>query len=88
MGKKPSAPATVKDIEQLAELIGSRYDQVESRIADLEEHMRQWKADILEQFQFTVDEIRREMRGANRDEIQSLKDRLCNVEILLRRMVA
>ena len=46
------------------------------------------KDDIREQFQLTVDEIRREMGAANRDEIQSIKDRLRNVEQLLHRLAA
>lgn len=88
MAKPPSPPATREDIEQLAGMIGSHYDRTAQQIADLEEHMEQWKEDLIEQFRLTVDEIRREMRGANRDEIQTLRDRLRNVEQLLQRVLA
>lgn len=88
MPQKPSPPATKDDIEQLAGLIGSHYDRTAREIADLWQHMELWKEDLIEQFRVTMDEIRREMRGANRDEIQTLKDRLRNVEQLLQRMLA
>ena len=52
MPKKSPPPATSRDIEQLAELIGSHYDRTEQRIADLEQHMEHWKHDILHQFQY------------------------------------
>lgn len=88
MPTRISPPATKEDIEQLADLIGSHYDRTARQIADLQEHMEQWKEDLIEQFTLTVDEIRREMRGANRDELQTFRDRLRNLEQLFQRIAA
>jgi predicted phage gp36 major capsid-like protein len=84
---RPSPPATKADIEQFANLIGGYCIRAEQKIDDLEAHMTQWKVDLRDQVQLMMDELRRDLGGANRDEIEMLKDRLNNVEQLLHRII-
>lgn len=75
-----SPPATKKDIEDFANLIGGYCLGAEDKIDDLETHMKQWKQDLLVEVRATLDEYRREIGGANRDEIEILKDRMDRIE--------
>lgn len=78
--KHESPPATKQDIEDFANLVGGYYIRAEEKIDDLEEHMKQWKHDLLVEVRATLDEYRREIGGANRDEIETLKDRMDRIE--------
>lgn len=84
---QPSPPATKQDIEDFANLIGGYCIRSEQQIADLQTHMEQWKEDLHDQVQLMLDEHRRDLRDANREEIQMIKDRLRNVELRLARVV-
>lgn len=82
-----SSPATKQDIEDFASLIGGYCIRAEQKIDDLETHMKQWKADLKDQVQLMTDHLRDDLGGANRDEVQMLKDRLRNVELLMQRIL-
>lgn len=66
MAKKndPTAPATKADIALVMNEIGKLYDANQRLKHDLREH-----------FDFTVENIRHDLEGANRDHIEMLKDR-------------
>lgn len=57
------APATKADIQMLMEQIGMLYDA-----------NQRWKSEIMEHFDLTVENIRHDLQGARRDEIESIKD--------------
>jgi hypothetical protein len=83
VAKRASSPATKQDIEDFANLIGGYCVRAEQKIDDLEGNMQQWKQDLFEEVRAIVDEGKREMGSANRDELQVLKDRLERIEIAL-----
>lgn len=83
MSKPSSPPATKKDIEDFANLIGSHCIRAERKIDDQQQHMQQWKDELRDQFQFMLDEFRRDIGQANREEMQILKDRVRNLELRL-----
>jgi predicted phage gp36 major capsid-like protein len=82
---RPSPPASKDDIEEFANLIGGHCIRAEQQIAELEKHMEQWKEDLGDQVEAMIDQFRRDLDSANRDEVQMLKERLQNVEQLLAR---
>lgn len=85
--RRASSPATKQDIEDFANLIGGYCIRAEQKIDDHQTHMKQWKEDMREQVQLMMDDLRRDLCGANRDEIEILKERLHKVEQLLQRML-
>jgi hypothetical protein len=68
----------------LNELIGGFYDRTERRIAHAEEGLEQRLAEhedrIKRHFDVTVEAIRHDLLGANRDEIEAIKDRIAPLE--------
>ena len=74
------APASKTDIRMLMEQMGAYYDKTEDRIATLEENLKEWKEEIKRHFDVVVEDIRHDLQGANRDEIESTKDRVTRLE--------
>jgi KaiC/GvpD/RAD55 family RecA-like ATPase len=60
----PSAPATKADIQLIMAELGKLYDA-----------NQRWKNEMKEHFDLTVENIRHDLEGANRDQIDVLKDR-------------
>lgn len=69
MAKDSQAPATKTDIAMLMKEIGKLYDAQD-----------RWKEEIRRHFDLTVETIRHDLRGANKDEIVALKDRVSRLE--------
>jgi len=63
MTKDDTSPATKADIKSLMDSIGRLYDANEK-----------WKDQIIDHFQIVAEDIRHDLKGANHDEIQSLKN--------------
>ena len=68
MAKQPP-PATKEDIRSIMEELGKLYDANE-----------RWKNEILDQFALTVEIIREDLKGANRDRIEMHEDRIVRLE--------
>lgn len=68
----------------LMEQLGAYYDRTERRVAEVEERFEQRLAEhedrIKRHFDLTVEAIRHDLLGANRDEIETLKDRIVRLE--------
>jgi hypothetical protein len=73
MPKDASAPATKQDIRLLMEQMGRHYDQVERRLAGHEEQIKR-------HFDVTVEHIRHDLEGANKDRIENHEHRLTRLE--------
>jgi len=58
-----TTPVTKADINALMDSIGKLYDANEA-----------WKEEIIRHFDVVVENIRHDLEGANRDEIEVLKD--------------
>lgn len=55
-------------------------DQTPATKRDIGELERRLKSDILRHFDLTVETIRHDLLGANRDDIETLKDRVGRLE--------
>jgi hypothetical protein len=73
MPKDASPPATKHDVRLLMEQMGRHYDQVERRLAAHEEEIKR-------HFDVTVEHIRHELGGANKDRIENHELRLARLE--------
>lgn len=69
MPKKSSPPATKEDIKILMEQFGKLYDANE-----------QWKNEILRHFDVSVETIRHDLLGANKERIENHEDRITRLE--------
>jgi len=73
MPKKRSSPATKDDIQALMEQIGRLYDANE-----------RWKGEVIEEtkrhFDLTVETIRHDLVGANKDRIENHENRIVCLE--------
>jgi len=75
-----NAPATKKDLRLLKSEISSKIDGFDSRMDRLDKKMDQFKDEILRHFDLTAENIRHDLAGANRDEIEMVKDRVTRLE--------
>ena len=75
-----TAPATKLDIRMLMEEIGKLYDANKYWKDEMIEHMRNWKDDTKLYFDSAVENILHDLKGANRDEIEVIKDRVTRLE--------
>ncbi len=84
MPKDDQAPATKKDVKMLMGHIGRLYDAnerwkneiihtVDGKIEDSEERTKRY-------FDVVVEDIRHDLEGANKDEIEVIKDRVTRLE--------
>ena len=73
-----SSPATKADIKGLMDSIGKLYDAIEGWKDDILQANERRKDEILNEmkrhFDVAVEDIRHDLEGANRDEIDILKD--------------
>ncbi|MDD5624026.1 MAG: hypothetical protein PHI23_04955 [Candidatus Peribacteraceae bacterium] len=73
-----TAPATKQDIAMLMESIGNFYDASERWKEEMLKQMSQWKEEVKEDtkrhFDVSVEQIRRDLLGANRAEIVVLQN--------------
>lgn len=75
-------PATKRDLKLLAtkeDLLGVKKDLLTTK-EDLQHEMQEMREEILRHFDMTVETIRHDLAGANRDEIETIKDRVTKVE--------
>ncbi|MEK7218184.1 MAG: hypothetical protein AAB728_01825 [Patescibacteria group bacterium] len=70
-----TAPATKQDIALLMESIGKLYNADERWKDEIIDANERWKDEIIRHVDVTVENIRHELRSANREEIEVLKDR-------------
>jgi hypothetical protein len=80
MPKDSSAPATKRDIGLLMEQMGAYYDKTERRISGLQEEMKAWKKEIIHEFHVSVENIRHDLKGANKDRIEDHEHRISRLE--------
>jgi predicted phage gp36 major capsid-like protein len=73
-----TSPATKADIKGLMDSIGKLYDASAGWKDDILQASERWKDEILDEmkrhFDVAVEDIRHDLEGANRDEIDVLKD--------------
>ncbi len=69
-----------EQIDQRFEQIDQRFEQVDRQFEELKQEMKKDKREILDYFQLAVETITTEIRGANRDEIEVVKDRVTRLE--------
>lgn len=74
MAETSQAPATKQDVQLLMKQIGAYYDKTEKQIMQLKGDMEQWKEEVKRHFDVVAENIHREVAGAHKDEIESLKD--------------
>ncbi len=67
--KRASPPASKEDITMLMGEIGKLYDA-----------NKRWKDEIMQHFDVVAENIRHDALGANRDEVERLKDRVTRLE--------
>lgn len=80
MTTDPNAPATKEDVRLVLDQLRRYYERTEGWIGDLEERLTEHTDRIKEHFDLTIETIRHELLGANRDDIESMKDRLTRLE--------
>lgn len=69
-----TTPATKADINALMDSIGKLYDANEAWKDEILAANKGWKDEIIRHFDVVVEDIRHNLEGANRDEIEVLKD--------------
>lgn len=74
-----STPATKADVEAVAVMTKTAFDQVQKQIRAMEARM-------LDEFQAAVENIHQDVAGANRDEISGIQDRQADHEDRLARL--
>ncbi len=80
MTKRPSPPATKDDIQMLMGEIGKLYDANERWKDEILGTNQQRKEEIKRHFDLTVETIRHDLQGANRDRIENHEDRIVRIE--------
>ena len=70
-----SAAATKQDVQMLMEQIGEYYIGTEEKMFKLEQKILESEDRMKRHFDLSVETIRHDLKGANRDEINVLKDR-------------
>ena len=89
-----TAPATKHDLQILTHLVremkddmstfrkdtNSRFNRLEERLYTFEIHVKNWKEELTLHFDAAVEIIRHDLRGANRDDISNIKDRVTRLE--------
>jgi len=82
-----SSPATKQDIAMLMTSIGKLYDDTHSFKDDVRAEMADLKNEIVaseermkHHFDVVAEDLRHDVLGANRDEIESIKDRVVRIE--------
>jgi hypothetical protein len=73
MADDNQVPATKEDIRLLMEQVGTYYSQTQEQIAEMEERM-------MRHFDLTVETIRHDLLGANKDKIENHEDRIGRLE--------
>ena len=59
---------------------GSKIDAVEGRIDSLENHLDDWKREIVHEFKVVAEDLRHDFRGAFQDKLAAHDDRLDRIE--------
>jgi hypothetical protein len=73
MADDTQASATKEDIRLLMEQIGTYYSKTQEQIAEMEER-------VMRHFDLTVETIRHDLLGANKDKIENHEDRIRRLE--------
>lgn len=78
MADDQTAPATKADISMIMDELGRMYDAQERWKNELREEFHtdqeRWKDEVMEHFDLVAENIREDFRGANREEIEVMKD--------------
>jgi len=77
MARRAPASATKEDLRGLQADLARRIDEVEKR---LEARIERGMQDVTRHFDVAVESIRHDLLGANRDEIETIKDRVSRLE--------
>lgn len=77
----PTSPATKADIKLLMDSIGKLYDANKRWKDEIVGSMDQWKDDIRGHFDVAVEQIRDDLKGANKDRIENHEHRLRALEM-------
>ncbi|MBI1812506.1 hypothetical protein HY285_02600 [Candidatus Peregrinibacteria bacterium] len=79
MADDQTSPATKQDIQMLMEHMGKLYDRIAQSEKSIEKKMEKKLEEKFEEtkrhFDVTVEKIRHDLKGANKDQIEVLKDR-------------
>lgn len=80
----PTAPATKRDMAMVMEHVGGLYVHLEKRVIALEESLdkrfTESEGRMVQQFHVIAEQIHHDAIGANRDEIEVVKDRVTRLE--------
>lgn len=60
--------------------IGKLYDAQDGWKQEILRQQKRWKDDIIRHFDVTAENMRHDLLGANRDEIEAVKDRVTRLE--------
>jgi len=91
VSKDSLTPATKRDLRDLEKRLDAKIDRLAARVDRLDRRinsverrlradMKNMKDEILRHFDLTVETIRHDLLGANRDEIGVIKDRVTRLE--------
>jgi FKBP-type peptidyl-prolyl cis-trans isomerase (trigger factor) len=84
MADDAQAPATKEDIRLLMEQIGTYYSQTQQQIeayySQTQVQIAEMEERMMRHFDVTVETIRHDLLGANKDKIESHEDRLGRLE--------
>ena len=80
MAKDSQAPATKTDVAMLMKEIAKLYGAQDRWKDEIIRQQGRWKDEIIRHFDLTVETIRHDLLGANKDDIDVLKDRVTRLE--------
>ena len=84
MAKDDQTPATKADLKavrhELNTDIGALHHEIEALRREFKQDFHSFKDEIIRHFDVAVETIRHDLKGANRDEIETIKDRVTRLE--------
>ena len=80
MADDPQASATQADFQQVRAEMHERFTTVDGQFQRVFEHIDRKAEEILRHFEVIAEQTRHEAMGANRDDIETIKDRVTPLE--------
>lgn len=76
----PQSPATQADLQQVRAEMIRRFTTVDEQFQRVFEHIDRKTEEIMRHFDVVAEQLRHDAMGANRDDIEGVKDRVAQLE--------
>jgi len=80
MADDPQSPATQADLQQVRAEMHERFTTTDEQFQRIFGHIDRQAAEIMRHFDVVAEQLRHDALGANRDDIEIVKDRVTRLE--------